>query len=434
MVPAPRLMILAVAGLALAALPVVYVPQLWVAVAALWAVLGFGALVDVLLLWHARPRVTIDAPRHLGVGSDFALPVALETRARPPLHATLRLEVKTPLRAPRDAQTRTRRGSVSVPTPLEAPRRGAGVVQAVWSRLDGPLRLFRRIDRHPVNAPVAVVPNAERVRELALAHFGHQPHGGVHLTKRRGDGGELDSLEGYEPGMDLRKVDWKSSARHQQLQVRRFRLEQNQRLILCVDTGRLMADPLDGMERLDHAIHSMLLLSRVALKNGDRVGVQAYGASPSAWVPPGGGMRQMARIKHALATLEAQPEETNHVLGFHGLASHLKRRSLVVVFTEFGDATTAELMVDYIGQMARRHLVIFVALDDPAIEAPLDTIPREPSHLAAAAVAAGMRSDRQRVLRRLSRMGVDVISGPPGPAALALLQRYVHVKRRGLIG
>jgi len=71
---------------------------------------------------------------------------------------------------------------------------------------------------------------------------------------------------------------------------------------------------------------------------------------------------------------------------------------------------------------------------DPAIEEPLETLPREPSDLAAAAVAGGMRQDRQRVLRRLSRMGVDVISGPPGPAALQLLARYVHVKRRGLIG
>ncbi len=195
-----------------------------------------------------------------------------------------------------------------------------------------------------------------------------------------------------------------------------------------------MADAIDGLERLDHAIHAMLLLSRVALKNGDLVGIHAYGEEPRAWVPPAGGMRQMARIKHGLATLDARSEETNHVLGVHRLVAQLKRRSLIVVFTEFGDATTAELMVEHLGHLARKHLVIFVALDDPAIEEPLETLPKEPVDLAAATVAGGMRQDRQRVLRRLSRMGVDVISGPPGPAALQLLARYVHVKRRGLIG
>ncbi len=427
-------MILAVAGLLLAAMPVVYLPQLWVAVVVLWTVLAVGCLVDGLVLWHARPTLAVDAPAHVGVGADVTVPVTLETRARPALHAILRPEVAAPLHAPDDRKLRTRRGAVTVEAPLRAPRRGGGILRAVWSQLDGPLRLLRRIDRHAVDAPIAVVPNAERVRQLALAHFGHQPHGGVYVTKRRGDGGELDSLEGYEPGMDLRQVDWKSSARHQQLQVRRFRIEQNQRLILCTDTGRLMADPIGGTERLDHAIHAMLLLSRVALKNGDLVGVQAYGAKPQAWIPPGGGMRQLARVKHGLASLTARPEETNHVLGFHRLVGHLRRRSLVVVFTEFGDATTAELMVDYLGQLARRHLVVFVALDDPAIEAPLDALPREATDLAAATVAAGLRADRQRVLRRLSRMGVDVISGPPGPATLSLLERYVHIKRRGLIG
>lgn len=434
MVPAPRLLVLAVLGLALAALPVVYVPQLWVGVVGLWAVLGLGALVDVIVLLVARPKVVADAPAHVGVGADVTIALELSTKAFPRLHAVLRAETGAPLRASRDARVRTRKGTVRVEAPFEAPRRGGAELSAVWSQLDGPLRLFRRIDRHTIDAPVAIVPNVERVRQLALAHFGHQPHGGVHVTRKRGDGGELDSLEQYEPGMDLRKVDWKSSARHQQLQVRRFRIEQNQRLILCTDTGRLMADAIDGLERLDHAIHAMLLLSRVALKNGDLVGVHAYGESPRAWVPPAGGMRQMARIKHGLATLDARAEETNHVLGVHRLVAQLKRRSLIVIFTEFGDATTAELMVEHLGHLARKHLVIFVALDDPAIEEPLETLPREPADLAAAAVAGGMRQDRQRVLRRLSRMGVDVISGPPGPAALQLLARYVHVKRRGLIG
>ena len=459
MVPSPRMMIVALAGLAVAALPAIYVPQLWLAVVVLWAVLGAGALVDVLVLWLARPEVSAEVPATVGVGADVRIPVQLTTRALPRLHAVLRPEVtggpddeddglagesaeqrgasdveEAPLQATRDANARTRRGTVQVDAPFEAPRRGGAVLRAIWTRLDGPLRLFRRIDRHPIDEPVAVVPNVERVRQLALAHFGHQPHGGVHVTRKRGDGGELDSLEAYEPGMDLRKVDWKSSARHQHLQVRRFRIEQNQRLILCTDTGRLMADPIAGVERLDHAIHAMLLLSRVALKNGDLVGVHAYGERPRAWVPPAGGMRQMARLKHGLATLDARPEETNHVLGLHKLVSQLKRRSLVVVFTEFGDATTAELMVEYLGHLARRHLVIFVALDDPAIEEPFERVPSEPADLAAATIAGGMRQDRQRVLRRLSRMGIDVISGPPGPAALSLLARYVHVKRRGLIG
>ena len=434
MVPSPRLMWLMFGGAIVAALPTALDAALWPAVIGTWGVLAALSVADVAVLAIARPRFAVDLPSSVGVGSDLHVRVEVSLRSPRTLRATMRSEVELPLVAYDDQPVAVADGTTEHHVPVEAPRRGGGSVRAVWLRVDGPFRLFRRISRHEVDSKVAIVPNAERVRELALAHFGAQRFGGLHVQKRKGDGGEFDALEAYEPGMDLRKVDWKASARHQQLKVRRFRLEQNQRVIVCVDTGRLMADPIEGMERLDHAIHAALLLGQVALKAGDLVGMQAYDSGVKAWVPPGGGMRQLARLRRGLADLASEAEETNHVLGVHQLLRQLKRRSLIVVFTEFTDATTAELMVEYLGHLARRHLVVFVALDDPAIQERIATAPKDARDLAATVVAGGMRADRERVLRRLRRMGVDVVHAPPGPAALQLLARYVHVKRRGLIG
>lgn len=434
MIPSSRLLWLMFGGVIVAALPTALDASLWPAVIGTWGVLGALGVADLAVLMIAKPSFSVDVPTHVGVGSDLRVRVEVSLRAPRTLRATMRSEVDHPLLAYDDQEVSVADGTTEHHVSVEAPRRGGALVRAMWLRVDGPFRLFRRITRHAVDAKVAVVPNAERVRELALAHFGAQRFGGLHVQKRKGDGGEFDALEAYEPGMDLRKVDWKASARHQQLKVRRFRLEQNQRVIVCVDTGRLMADPIEDLERLDHAIHAALLLSRVALKAGDLVGMQAYSSTAQAWVPPSGGMRQLARLRRGLADLSSVAEETNHVLGVHQLLRKLKRRSLIVVFTEFTDATTAELMVEYLGHLARRHLVVFVALDDPAIQERIAQSPQDARDLAATVVAGGMRADRERVLRRLRRMGVDVVHAPPGPAALQLLARYVHVKRRGLIG
>jgi uncharacterized protein (DUF58 family) len=390
-------------------------------------------LLDAIVLLRARPSLETDVPAAVGVGDDLDVFVRFRVKSALPLHATVRSEVDAPLEPRADVDVRAR-ATTELVVPVAAPRRGGARLRALWTRLDGPLRFLRRIDRHALDEEVAVVPNAERVRELALAHFGAQRYGGVHVVKRRGDGGELDSLEAYEPGMDLRTVDWKASARHQAPLVRRFRLEQNQRIVLCVDTGRLMGDPIEGLERLDHAIHASLLLSQVALKAGDLVAVHAYSDAPRAWAPLAGGVRQMARIRRTLATLATEPTETNHVLGVHVLLQKLKRRSLVVVFTELADSTTAELMVEHLGHLAKRHLVVFVALDDPVVQDAIAAPPVDAEALASTAIAGGLRADRERVLRRLRRMGVDVIHAPPGVAALQLLARYVHIKRRGLIG
>lgn len=433
MIPSHRLLWIAFAGLAITALPVAIDPALWPLVAGLWAMLLGGMLLDAIVLLRARPSLETDVPAAVGVGDDLDVFVRFRVKSALPLHATLRSEVDAPLEPRADVDVRAR-ATTDLVVPVAAPRRGGARLRALWTRLDGPLRFLRRIDRHALDEEVAVVPNAERVRELALAHFGAQRYGGVHVVKRRGDGGELDSLEAYEPGMDLRTVDWKASARHQAPLVRRFRLEQNQRIVLCVDTGRLMGDPIEGLERLDHAIHASLLLCQVALKAGDLVAVHAYSDAPRAWAPLAGGVRQMARIRRTLATLATEPTETNHVLGVHVLLQKLKRRSLVVVFTELADSTTAELMVEHLGHLAKRHLVVFVALDDPVVQDAIAAPPVDAEALASTAIAGGLRADRERVLRRLRRMGVDVIHAPPGAAALQLLARYVHIKRRGLIG
>jgi uncharacterized protein (DUF58 family) len=195
-----------------------------------------------------------------------------------------------------------------------------------------------------------------------------------------------------------------------------------------------MAEPVETLSRLDHAIHAGLTVASSALRAGDLVGLHAYGAEPRLWIPPEAGARHLGSLVQACASLEPRDVETNHVLGLHDLLTRLKRRSLVVVLTDFADSITAELMVETIGKLAQRHLVVFFALEDPRVVELARQEPRAVESLAESVVASEHRSDRRRVLRRLSRARVDVVHGPPGPASLALLQRYVTIKRRGLIG
>ncbi len=436
MIPAPRLFWIACVGLVVAALPLLVHPASWIAVAAMWAALSIAIVIDAGALLLGRPRVAPTVPASVGVGDRASVPLVVGLSGPATLSATLRPEVEAPLSAGPDVDVRIAPGESEASVSFDAPRRGTASMRAVWMRLTGPLGLMRRVVRVPVEAAaVRVLPNARRARELAIAHFGAQPlRGGLKIERQAGDGGEFDAMTSYVHGMDVRQIDWKSSARHQDLRVRRYRLERNQRVIVCVDTGRTMADPIDGLTRLDHAIHAAMVLSQTALRAGDLVGLHAYGAEPEAWVAPAAGIRNASRIAEALAGLEPTPVETNHVLGIHSLITRLTRRSLVVVLTELSDSTTAELMVEHVAHLARRHLVIFVALDDPAIEEPLARSPESAQDLAAALVAGHLRQDRQRTLRRLARMGVDVVHGAPGPATLKLLERYVHVKRRGAIG
>jgi uncharacterized protein (DUF58 family) len=436
MTPSSRLIRLMIAGLLLAVLPILLHPGLWVVVVGLWCVLGSLTLLEWLLLFGSKPRVTLKPPKAVGVGEEFKLKTRLEWPLRRPLRCRVRAEVSEPILPGPDVELTVKPGHNDFLVPLEVPRRGEGDIEALWLQLLGPFGFLNRIVRVETYTPaIQIIPSLPRVQRIALQHFGAwQYRGGVRLERMPGDGSEFDALEAYMPGHDLRSIDWKASARHQSLQVRRYRVERNQRIVFALDTGHLMSDPLDDLQRLDHSIHASLLLSYFALRAGDQVGLYSYADRPGIWMPPAGGVKNFQRLNHACATLNPKDIETNHVLGLHNLLSKLKRRTLVVVFGDFVDSTTAELMVETIEHLLLKHLVIFVTFDDPILEGALQKEPMNSDDVARALVANDLWTERRKVLQQLRKLGVHTVQGPPDLAAVRLVARYVEIKRRALIG
>lgn len=436
MTPTPRLL-----ALVLLTTPVAFVPMwveaAWPLVAVTWAAIFAAVTVDLAVLSRVALRAKLSRPTSAGVGTSFRAAAKVDLGIPIGLAASVRTETALPVES--DDGVRhfaLARGENEIPLALFADRRGKGGLVALWMRLRGTLGLVERVFRIADGAgPIAVVPDVERVDRDAIEVLGSEAMlSGMKRERWAGDGGEFESLSSYSLGMDTRAVDWKASARHMSIRVRRYRLERRQRIVLCLDLGREMRDPIDGLERLDHGVHTALVLAKTALGAGDLVGLHGYGAEPTTWVPPRGGPAQFSRLRSACAQLATETEETNHVLGLHDLLRRNTRRSMIVVFTEFTDATTAELMLDTIGQLARRHVIVFVALDDPALEEPLVSAPQTGQQLAAAVVASSLANRRHVVLARLSRMGVHVVHSRPGAVAGALVERYVRIKSRGLIG
>ncbi|MBU0756383.1 MAG: DUF58 domain-containing protein, partial [Planctomycetes bacterium] len=336
----PLFLKLMIAGLGLAALPILFWQGLWPLVVVGQMVLFLAALWDALTLYRIEISLTPTLPPSIGVGDTLPCRLRIRFKSFTDIETLIRPEVRKPLEPGEDTLTRLRTGVQNLEISLHAPRRGTGMLKTLWCRFSGPTGLVYRIVQIPIKHPsIAVVPNIPYVRKLAVEHFGTwRFRGGVRLTRHRGAGSEFDALEAYVPGMDLRHADWKASAKHQALRIRRFRVEQNQRVVLSIDSGRLMADAIDGMQRLDHAIHAALLLSYFALRDGDHVGLHAYGPEPEFWIPPNGGLRHHQTLLTACSNLQTRDAETNHVLGIQDLLSRIGRRTLVVVITEFSDS------------------------------------------------------------------------------------------------
>jgi len=386
-----------------------------------------------------RRRLTLvaQAPQTLFIGDHAHEPLALDLSARHRLGAEV--EVAVELHddfAPQPAQrVRVRADRPGRATVALAPRRrGSPQVNAAWLRWSGPLGLWRRHKRVAIGEKVAVVPNTRAVRAAAIRFFSSREFlAGLKVERYLGDGSEFESLREYVPGMDHRAIDWKSSARHRKLLVQNFRAERNHQIVLAVDTGHLMSEPLEGVPKLDHAINSALLLSYFGLRTGDRVGLYGFDEKVRSWTDPQGGVGSFPRLQAASAELDYTRSETNFTLGLAELSLRLKRRSLVVLLTDFVDVVTAELMIENLDRLARRHLIVFVTLRDPGLARLSAAAPRSSLDLYRAVVAADLVRERELVLRRLRRMGIATIDAAPDEISLQLLNRYLDIKRREMI-
>ncbi|UQZ90186.1 DUF58 domain-containing protein [Deltaproteobacteria bacterium Smac51] len=369
---------------------------------------------------------------YVGLKDEVRLTLTAEAYDRPLPVETL-LELKGDAEEPRPSFGYISEGPLEMGLPLAPLRRGRLTVLALWLRWRGPLGLVEYRQRRPLDKTIEVVPDLKGIHEAALQFFARDAAFGIKTQRLKGEGTEFDNITDYAPGMDNRLIDWKRSARHRKLLAKEFRQERNHQVVLGFDTGHLMLEPIDGMPRLDHAIRAGLILSWISLHNGDLVGGAGFDAGFRSYLKPGRGMPWFTQFQRFTSGLDYQTEETNFTLGLAELNSRLKRRALVVLFTEFIDTISAELLLESLQLMARRHLVIFVTLSDPFLTRTRNAPPEDFTAVAEAVIADTFLRDRAIVLERAARLGIHCLDVPAREMSASLLNRYLMIKQRGLL-
>lgn len=411
-------------------------PSLWT-LALDFAILAMAAIATDAALSPARRHIALAAhpPERLFVGEAGTVRVAVDgrlARRRAALHVLL--EGRGPIDAIEPQRAILSPGNVhDVACRIAPRRRGKVFVDAVWLRWDGPFGLVRRIVRTPVDGEIDVVPNVRGAQTMALQFFAKEAVQGVRVERQRGEGTEFESLREYVPGLDPRHIDWKRSARHRKLVAKEFQSERNHPLVLAFDTGHLMGEPIGGLARLDHAINAGLVLGWIALRGGDIVGGYGFDSRVRAYLAPARGLSRFANLLSWTAELAYGTEETNFTLGLAELSIRMRRRALVVVFTDFVDTVTAELMIESLQRIANRHVVVLVTLRDEALDRMAERRPDRFETLAEAVFIDDFARERTIVLERLARMGLHTIDVPATGVSIALINRYLEIKQRGLM-
>lgn len=425
---------------------VLHVPG-WAGIVAFEAALGCGVAADALLAGSLRDVVfnrSGDTTVRLGQSATVSLDV-INAGARP-VRGTLRdawvpsagnsvrttrpRQVLELAKEPRHGLEAEAGGRQRIDTVLTPTRRGDREPDRVTVRSLGPLGLAGRQVSRVVPWRLRVLPSFESRKHLPsrLARL-HETDGRTPVLIR-GQGSEFDSLREYVVGDDVRSIDWRATARRNDVVVRTWRPERDRHVVIVLDTSRTSAGRVGDVPRLDSTIDAALLLAALATRAGDRVDLVAYDQQLRASVAGALPGRTLALFSDAMAVLEPSLIELNA----EGLVTYLLRRirrpSLVVLLTSIDAAAIGEGLLPRMKRLTGRHKVVVGSVADPRI-AQLSAGRGDANAVFAAASAELALTTRRQVAAELGRDGVEVVDAVPERFAPALADRYLALKAAG---
>lgn len=297
--------------------------------------------------------------------------------------------------------------------------------------VDSPRRLWRRRYRAGKEQQVRVLPNFKPVARYALlALADRRGQMGIRLVRRRGEGLDFRELREYREGDSERHVDWKATARRCQLISREYQEEKDQQIVLLLDCGRRMR-ALDGdLSHFDHVLNAVLLLTWVAVRQGDAVGLLTFSGAAERWLPPQKGQTAIASVLRSVYDLRTTLEPPDYLEAATRLLARQRRRCLVVLLTNLRDEDAGELL-PALTLLGRRNLALVTSLRESATRRALALPPADFSEALLAAAAhryLAARHDTHQALRSRGALTVDV---EPDRLPIALVNRYLEVKSRG---
>lgn len=301
------------------------------------------------------------------------------------------------------------------------------------------LGLFWRQRVLAANAPVKVYSDLKALYELSV-RLAHSTEFGEINRRKRGQGTDFATLREYTVGDDTKAIDWKATARRDRPVVRTYEAEQEQKLLVLIDAGRMMVSDLEGLKRFDHALNAALCLVLTGLSSNDQVGLGIFADKPLVYVPPRRGKAHLTRILES--TFKAEPTMVEP--DYPGMLAHFSSqaggRSLIVVFSDLTDPSGSKALLAGLAKMSTKHLPFCVTLKDrqviqvaqgsfSRVNSQSDDEDKMHQHFKRA-VATDLLHQRELALNVLQKKGCLVLDCPPQELSEKVIEAYLDIKAR----
>lgn len=300
--------------------------------------------------------------------------------------------------------------------------------------ISSPLRLISRRFTFANNQMVPTYPSYIQLRKYDLMAFSNNLlQYGLKRIRRIGHTMEFEQIKEYVQGDDIRTLNWKATAKRNQLMVNQFQDEKSQTVYMVIDKGRVMKMPFNGLSLLDYAINASLVLSNVILKKGDKAGLLSFSKKVENRVIAERRQSQMNLILENLYNIKTNFFESDYSRLYVDIKKNINHRSLILLYTNFETVDGLHRQLPYLKGIAKNHLLVVVFFSNTELNDLINKKATTIQDVYDQTIAEKFAFEKRLIVNELKKYGIYSVLTQPENLTLDTINKYLEIKARGIL-
>ncbi|MFT4568655.1 MAG: hypothetical protein ACI9FN_003624 [Saprospiraceae bacterium] len=290
--------------------------------------------------------------------------------------------------------------------------------------------------RKTIKAPhkSKVYPSFIQMKKYYLQIFkGTTTFQGIRKIRKLGQNDEFENIRTYVQGDNVKSINWKATSRNNVLMTNHFQDTRSQQVYCIIDKGRSMKMPFDNLTLLDYAINSSLVLSNIVLKKYDKAGLITFNNQLNNCVSASSHAAQIQRISDTLYAQETNFKESNYEKLYFYVRRYLKRRSILLLFTNFEDTYNLRRQLPYLKGLNRHHLLVVIFFSNTGLIETIEKPVTEISDIYIQTFAKKQLMQKYNIENELASNGIQIIVSTPDDLSMNTINKYLEIKAKRML-
>ncbi len=401
-------------------------------------VLAFLFLLDTILLFRQKSgfKAKRSTPEKLSNGDENPVDLYLQNDYAFPIHVRIIDEVPFQFQLRNmDMQVRlTPRENKQVRYTLRPVKRGEYQFGSLNTFVSGIFGLARRRFIFDQGQAVPVYPSYLQMRQYELLAISDRlTELGIKKIRKIGQNREFEQIKEYVQGDEIRTINWRATARRNNLMVNHYQDEKSQNVYSIIDKGRVMKMPFEGMSLVDYAINASLVISNIAILKEDKAGIITFNQKVGTVLPASRSNLQMKSILEVLYNQRTNFKESDYELLYARMRRVIAQRSLILLYTNFETLSGLERQLPFLVRIAKNHLLVVIFFENTELSELLNKPAINTEEVYMQTVAQKFAFEKRQIVKVLQQHGIHAVLTPPQKLTVNTINKYLELKARGLI-